>query len=375
MLARMSSGSFGGMALSGEHKGGGTVPYRRSAAPGEGSTPSRCPPRPVAYAAMTRAAQGKDQDRFYIVHHRSGRAELAFGICDGHSVHSVNSGIVHAEAAARWLATRLHKGVKHSLGEAEESGEPTEPLSGAASEVYLAHQRRCEKRYSRDVETSVLAAKAKLEADLGEELPLELPQEGGTTATALLLHAGGLLVTWVGDSRAVMGESRGDGGDGGEGGGAVATRLTSDHNTGDESERDRLELAGGKASSSGEMSGHVYVESSEGSIKVTRSLGDTPFHRNDAVTARPGVRHVRVAPSCTCVVVASDGVWDHLSDDEVVRIVDAERAAAGATPDAAAAACAAVLDAIDKGQADGSLGPHVDDKSVAVVLLGPPSQG
>ena len=241
-----------------------------------------------------------------------------------------------------------------------------------------------------------------LEKEIGEELPLELPQEGGTTATALVLYPTGLIVAWVGDSRAVMAvdaepESAGLGGSGGPAR-LSAVALTTDHNTSDSAEKARLEGAGGKAGGEG-MHGHVSVGGAEGSLKVTRSLGDSPFHKGEAVSAVPGVAHVPLTAAIRFVVVASDGIWDHLSNAEVVDIAaEAIRKArtigqpgnvepqdgAPAPPGlskqrsngpmlsvAAAAACEAVLDRIDRGQASGELDSNKDDRSICVAILRP----
>jgi len=131
------------------------------------------------------------------------------------------------------------------------------------------------------------------------------------------------------------------------------------------------------------MSSHVFVPESEGSLKVTRSLGDSPFHKDDAVSAAPGVVHIPLSASMRFVVIASDGVWDHLSNDSVVSIVaEAIRSAQASAPPlqtesstpsqppvAAAAACDAVLRRIREGQASGELGSHVDDQSIVVAIL------
>ena len=122
---------------------------------------------------------------------------------------------------------------------------------------------------------------------------------------------------------------------------------------------------------------------------MTRSLGDSPFHKDAAVSAVPGVAHVPINGAVRFAVVASDGIWDHLSNSDVVDIAAAamKKASASAlgTPGsagdggamappglskqrsngpmlsiAAAAACDAVLDRIDRGQASGELRPHYE---------------
>ena len=117
--------------------------------------------------------------------------------------------------------------------------------------------------------------------------------------------------------------------------------------------------------------------------QVTRSLGDSPFHKDDAVSAAPGVVHMPLSTAMRFVVIASDGVWDHLSNETVVSIVAEAISTARASappshmesptplepPTAAAAACDAVLKRIQEGQASGELDSHVDDQSIVVVAL------
>lgn len=286
--------------------------------------------RHVEWAART-AQTRKNQDRFLVLAQR-GSSALSCGIFDGHSLHSNQSGQAHAEAAARHLSTELFKRLKPAglLTEAPAAppAEPSAALVDAATGCFAEHQARCAARYKREIEGPVSEAKRKIEEELGEEVPMELPQEGGTTATVLLLHAGGLFTAWVGDSRAVIAyEDAAD--DAGDAGAAAERRvraqaLTVDHSTADQEEMARVLRAGGQMGRE-TMSGHVHVAGSEGSLKVTRSLGDSPFHSSavghgEVVSAAPGVRHMPLPPTARFAVVASDGVWDHLSNQQVCDI-------------------------------------------------------
>lgn len=53
---------------------------------------------------------------------------------------------------------------------------------------------------------------------------------------------------------------------------------------------------------------------------MTRSLGDSPFHKDDAVSAVPMLRHCRLTPKTKYAIVASDGIWDHLTDQKVAEL-------------------------------------------------------
>ena len=388
-------------------------------------TYGKAPALHIEYAARTRPTS-KDQDCFYVVPH--GSQAVTCGITDGHSVHDLTSGRQHAEAAAQHLGSDLWRRVgeeilSSSTAEVGSSGlyapapapeasganaAPSASLVASVTESFMSHQRICEERYEREVSSEILAKKLELEKEIGEELPLELPQEGGTTATAIVITTSGLLVAWVGDSRAVVAIEESDSaeGGGGEGRRLKAVALTTDHSTSDKGERERIERAGGQMGKEGTgMAGHVSVPQVEGSLKVTRSLGDSPFHKGDAVTAQPGVMQLALTAGVRFAVVASDGIWDHLDDELVVATVadairrarpeDASRGGAagresatggGSIPAppslakqrsngpvavaAAAAACDAVLDRIDRGQASGELGGHQDDRSICVLIFG-----
>ena len=102
-------------------------------------------------------------------------------------------------------------------------------------------------------------------------------------------------------------------------------------NLDDEAERVRLLRAGGK---SGQelLAKHVSVPGVEGSLKVTRSLGDSPFHKDDVVSSTPGIRHFALSPATRFLVIASDGIWDHLSNEQVRPPPDQETCRAPAQP-------------------------------------------
>ena len=221
----------------------------------------------VEYAALTRGKIGKDQDRFLVVPH--GGAGLTCGICDGHSIHSAASGQRHAEAAARHLAIDLWRRVHDKLsappaGDAVDNPDlpmpPAASLADAATASFLAHQHSCDAQYHANVASPLLVEKQRLEEDLGEELPLELPQDGGTTATVLVVHPTGILAAWVGDSRAIMAVAN-------DNGGMTVTPLTNDHNANDALECERLRSAGGKTGLD-EMASHIFVPDAEGGLKV-----------------------------------------------------------------------------------------------------------
>ena len=308
----------------------------------------------VEFAGLTRAAPGKDQDRFIALPH--GHSGMVFGICDGHSIHDNSHGQKHAEAAARHLAGDLWRRVHDELAATTSVAPPPAPTDGsvpppptsasladAASASFVAHQAVTEQSYEKTVAGPMLAEKKKLEEEIGDELPLELPQEGGTTATALVVHpAGGILSCWVGDSRAILAVDVAEvdaspreaapesvvlleSASAPDAGTPTVLRvipLTRDHNVSDEVEKQRLlDKGGSTGAQDSKMKSHVFVKDAEGGLKVTRSLGDSPFHKGDAVSAQPGLSHLPLTANTRFAVVCSDGIWDHLSNHQVATLV------------------------------------------------------
>jgi serine/threonine protein phosphatase PrpC len=156
--------------------------------------------------------------------------------------------------------------------------------------------------------------------------------------------------------------------------------------------------AGGKTGRDVAHAGHVFVEGAEGSLKVTRSLGDSPFHKGDAVSCVPDVSLTQAALGTSFVIVASDGVWDHMDNATAVNLVGACLAdRQGTAASIAASACDAVLARVEEMTAlvetadcpptstsvssasvDNKSVPRkkasVDDKSVVVVVFRESSQ-
>ena len=254
---------------------------------------------------------------------------------------------------------------KAALGKTQ-GQEVSSELSSTVVASFAKYQAKAQAEYENKVVKTLLAKKAELEKELGDEIPLELPQEGGTTATVLVLHAKGVLAAWVGDSRAVAGIKE-------EGGEWRAEALSVDHSIKDPKERDRVFAAGGqtasKSAEDGKLAEMVCVPNAEGSLKVTRSLGDSPFHKNDVVSHVPDLSHRELSPSLRFVIACSDGVWDVLDNAAVVKLVGdhLKSFTGGAMQNAAKGACAAVVEEV-KAKSP-TVGVPDDDVSVVVVVL------
>ncbi|XP_058075055.1 probable protein phosphatase 2C 25 [Magnolia sinica] len=123
---------------------------------------------------------------------------------------------------------------------------------------------------------------------------------GGTCCATVLISNSDLVVSNAGDCRVVM--SRG----------GVAEALTVDHRPSREDERNRIEALGG------------YVDCNrgvwrlQGSLAVCRGIGDS--HLKKWVIAEPETKILRIKHDCEFLILASDGLWDKVSNQEAVDI-------------------------------------------------------
>ncbi|CAE7657497.1 PTC1, partial [Symbiodinium microadriaticum] len=124
--------------------------------------------------------------------------------------------------------------------------------------------------------------------------------------------------------------------------GFAAKRLSVDHTADDPSEQERVKESGGFITR-----GRVL-----GILAVTRSFGDHGM--KDFVTATPHLSEVDLSDSSSqpypFLILACDGVWDVMSDQEAVDLLMESFVAKGGPFDGAAELL--VSEAIDRGTSD-----------------------
>lgn len=132
----------------------------------------------------------------------------------------------------------------------------------------------------------------------------------GCTATTAVIVGQTLVVAHVGDSRAVLGEN------------GRGIPLTEDHKPNRPDERQRIENVGGTVV-------HAGTWRVGGVLAVSRSFGNRQLKQY--IVPFPEIREDILHPGTNCLILATDGVWDVVTNDEAVSLVsgyqDAEAAA------------------------------------------------
>ncbi|KAF8094918.1 hypothetical protein N665_0348s0001 [Sinapis alba] len=200
------------------------------------------------------------EDRFSAMTNLQGdRKHAMFGVYDGHG------GVKAAEFAAKNLDKNVLEEVSGKSNESE--------IADAVKRGYLT------------TDASFLNEK---------------DVKGGSCCVTAMVRDGSLVVSNAGDCRAVMSV------------GGVAEALSSDHRPSRDDERERIETTGG------------YVDTFhgvwriQGSLAVSRGIGDA--HLKKWVIAEPETKMLRIDQDHEFLILASDGLWDKVSNQEAVDI-------------------------------------------------------
>lgn len=123
----------------------------------------------------------------------------------------------------------------------------------------------------------------------------------GTCAATVLLRNGELYASNVGDCRVVMSKK------------GIANVLTSDLRPEREDERIRIENMGGYVSC------HNGVWRVQDSLAISRAIGDA--NMKEWIISEPETRKIQLDRDCEFLIMASDGLWDKVSNQEAVDVV------------------------------------------------------
>jgi serine/threonine protein phosphatase PrpC len=149
------------------------------------------------------------------------------------------------------------------------------------------------------------------------------PVVSGTTCVAIMFDGKNIHIANVGDSRAIIGIYDSDEKK------LKADPLTDDHKPQRPDERARLEQSSALLLTEREVRGFgddskIYICRERGGdivygVLFTRSLGDADAHIHLGVSAQPEMGLRTLQDSDRYFVLASDGVWDYMTNEEVME--------------------------------------------------------
>ncbi|CAN4089121.1 unnamed protein product [Withania somnifera] len=125
------------------------------------------------------------------------------------------------------------------------------------------------------------------------------PETVGSTAVVALISSSHIIVANCGDSRAVLYR------------GKEAVALSIDHKPSREDEYARIEASGGKVI---QWNGHRVF----GVLAMSRSIGDR--YLKPWIIPEPEVMFIPRAREDECLVLASDGLWDVMTNEEACEV-------------------------------------------------------
>ncbi|KAK9274123.1 hypothetical protein L1049_018937 [Liquidambar formosana] len=198
-----------------------------------------------------------------------------FGVYDGHGGSQV----------ANYCSDRIH------LALAEEIEIVKEGLSDGSI------KDNCQEQWKRAFTNCFL----KVDAEVGGKTSLEpvAPETVGSTAVVAIICSSHIIVANCGDSRAVLCR------------GKEPMALSVDHKPNREDEYARIEAAGGKVI---QWNGHRVF----GVLAMSRSIGDR--YLKPWIIPEPEVMFIPRAKEDECLILASDGLWDVMTNEEVCDI-------------------------------------------------------
>ncbi|KAM7490578.1 hypothetical protein LguiA_033499 [Lonicera macranthoides] len=141
----------------------------------------------------------------------------------------------------------------------------------------------------------------KIDAEVGGKASVEsiVPETVGSTAVVAIVCSSHIIVANCGDSRAVLCR------------GKEPIALSEDHKPNREDEYERIEAAGGKVI---QWNGHRVF----GVLAMSRSIGDR--YLKPWIIPDPEVMFIPRTKEDDCLILASDGLWDVMSNEEVCEM-------------------------------------------------------
>ena len=156
---------------------------------------------------------------------------------------------------------------------------------------------------TRSSSSSVTTAEGRKTRSQGFSLSSSSDEQCGSTACIAVVEPHEITLANVGDSRAILKSASGR-----------VRQLSFDHKPGSERERTRIERAGGAVV---DVFGVARVM---GVLSLSRALGD--WHLRPFVSQDADLVSVKLDGNEEYMLIASDGLWDVMSNEDVVAVID-----------------------------------------------------
>ncbi|XP_041001385.1 protein phosphatase 2C 16-like [Juglans microcarpa x Juglans regia] len=233
---------------------------------------------PIKMLIGDRVLDGMNQSLTHISSH-------FFAVYDGHGGSQV----------ANYCCERIH------LALAEEIGAITDYLSNG--KIGENQQLQWEKAFTscfQKVDDEVGGKVGRgIDESIGDASDPVAPETVGSTAVVAVICSSHIIVANCGDSRAVLCR------------GKEPIALSTDHKPNREDECSRIEAAGGKVI---QWNGHRVF----GVLAMSRSIGDR--YLKPWIIPEPEVVFLPRARDDECLILASDGLWDVMSNEEACEV-------------------------------------------------------
>ena len=232
-----------------------------------------------------------NQDNFFIFNNFNNNSNYIYmGVCDGHGI--------FGQDISSYLVNNLPQNLNKEIINKNIKNLSTEKLSSL----------------SQILESTFIQTNINLNTD--ERIDSTF---SGSTCVTVLFTPTRLICINVGDSRCVMGKLNNNK--------WYSKNLTRDHKPSEPDEMDRIIASGGKVEAYrdnyGNFVGPERVWKKEGDVPglaMSRSFGDEVAH-TIGVIVNPEINEYQLYNEDKFIILASDGIWEFISSEEVVNIV------------------------------------------------------
>lgn len=175
------------------------------------------------------------------------------------------------------------------------------PLAAEYLKEHLLDNVMKHPQFLEDPKLALKTTFLKTDADFLESV--SIPRQDGSTALTAILVGDQLYVANVGDSRAIAIKD------------GKAIPLSDDHKPNRKDEQTRIENAGGSVSYDG------YTWRVDGILAMSRAFGDRGLKKY--VIAEPDIQEAQVNSDLECLVLATDGLWDVVRNEDIISLMRA----------------------------------------------------